>query len=111
MGEPIETAAEAIAYLAEAQGVRSINKLPGCHECQVDAAWWFAVNGHATPKLHSRSTIPLDPFCCYVEFNGWPAGVFRIGGHGEFAHGAAANEDTFIAACVAAAKRVSGNAS
>jgi len=100
---------EAIANLAEALSVSNVKDLPGCWECKVDDRWWFAINAHTTPKAVKLSPSgvahKVDPFHCYVEFNGWPAGVFHLAGGGEFAQGTEANEDAFIDALVAAAER------
>jgi hypothetical protein len=100
-----QDAAGAIAMLADALGVRDICNLPGCWEHQVDEQWWIAVNGRRSPSKPSRGPTPIEPFHVYVEFKGWPAALFRIGGDGTFAAGTAANEDTFVAACVAAARK------
>lgn len=95
-----------IAELASVLGVKRINELPGCWEHQIDALWWFAINGHDGPMAHSGGEAPIDSFDVYVKFNGWPAGVLGPGG-GIIAAGAAANEDAFIAAIDAAIQRVS----
>lgn len=90
---------ESIVMLAERLGVEAISTLPGCWEVQVDERWWFAVNGHREPIACSKGpTVP--PVHVYVEFNGWPAGILSPAG-GEFAAGAAANADAFIAALAA----------
>jgi hypothetical protein len=99
------SAPEAIVNLASVLGVANVTMLPGCWEHQVDSQWWFALNGKTTPTKCSKG-ITVPPFHFYVEFNGWPAGIFHITGSGEFAAGTAANEDTFIAAVDAAAKAV-----
>lgn len=85
-----------IAALAVRLGVIEINKLPGCWEHQVDERWWIAVNGHNEPVECSRG-LKIDPFDCYIEFNGWPAGSLNPAG-GIIAAGEGANEDTFIEA-------------
>ena len=72
------------------------NKHAGCWEQQVDPRWWIAFNGHPEAKKTSKGQ-DVDPFHCYVEYNGWPAGVFTPYG-GIIAAGEGANEDTFIAA-------------
>ena len=90
----------AIMEYAEAKGVSKINALPGCWEVQVDEQWWFAVNGQKLPVTCSHG-VEIEPFHCFVEYNGWPAGIFTPYG-GEFAAGSAANEETFEAALKAA---------
>lgn len=91
---------EAYAVLAElgiTLGAAPLNKHPACWECQIDRQWRVAVNGHHEPRHCSFSNVAIDPFHCYIEFNGWPAGIMTPAG-GTIAAGAAANEDTFIAA-------------
>ena len=85
-----------IAALAQSLGVTEINGLPGCWEHQVDKRWWFAVNGHREAVECSRGFV-IDPFDCYIEYNGWPAGSIHPGG-GIIAGGEGANEDNFIEA-------------
>lgn len=62
--------------------------------------WWVAFNGHPEKKATSKGQ-QVDPYHCYVEYNGWPAGVFTPYG-GVIAAGEGANENTFIAALVRA---------
>ena len=73
-----------------------LNRFPGCFEARIDAHWHIALNGHATPSTCSRG-VEVEPFHCYVEFNGWPAGDLTPFG-GIIAAGGVANEDAFIAA-------------
>ena len=82
--------------LAERLGVASINKLPACWELQIDAHWWIAMNGH-NYRIACSKGVEVNPFECYVEFNGFPAGSCGLNG-GVIAAGSAANEDSFIAA-------------
>jgi hypothetical protein len=98
------SAPEAIVNLAGVLGVENITALPGCWEHQIDDQWWLALNGKKTPTKCSHGA-EVPPFHFYVEFNGWPAGIFSIRGDGEFAAGSAANEDMFIAAVDAAVER------
>lgn len=86
-----------IAGLASALSVQRINELPGCWEHQVNSQWWFAVNGHDGPIKCSNSEEPVQPFHCYVTYNGRPAGVFNPY-NGVIAAGEGANEDTFAEA-------------
>lgn len=95
----------AVAELCQARGEHPINKYPGCWECTVDARWKLAVNGHKEPKVCSLSETPIDPFNCYVTYNGWPAFIITpVGGFG--AAGEGANEHTFIEAVRAAQSRL-----
>jgi hypothetical protein len=100
ISEQISEAMAAVMELAHRRGVTKINELPGCWEIQVDSAWWLAVNGHRETTKCSKGTEVL-PFHAYVEFNGWPAGIFNPYG-GTMAAGTVANEDAFIAAVKAA---------
>lgn len=84
-----------IADIAEKDGVTPLNNLPGVWERKIDEHWTIAVNGHREEKKHKG--VPVPPYCCYVEFNGWPAGLFTPYG-GQFAAGDLANEDSFIKA-------------
>ena len=93
---PVAEAFAEIAVLAQRLGVTEINKLPGCWEHQVDEQWWIAVNGRSEAVECSRG-FKIDPFDCYIEYNGWPAGSINPGG-GIIAAGEGANEDTFIEA-------------
>jgi hypothetical protein len=86
----------AIVELAESLGVSGINKLPRCWEHQIDGSWWIAVNAHPEPIQCSHG-VAVAPFSAYIEFNGWPAGLFTPHG-GQIAAGEVANEDAFIEA-------------
>lgn len=93
----ISTAFALIADLAVSLGVENIKeKYPDCWEHQIDDYWWIAVNGHKEAKKASMG-IEVLPFHCYVEFNGFPAGIFSPFG-GSIVAGKLANEDTFIKA-------------
>lgn len=104
---PIVEAFYAIAELAEALGVSDISQQPGCWEHQVDERWWFAVNAHPQDNRCSRGP-EVPAFHAYVEFNGWPAGVFHPVAGGEFAAGTEANEDEFVRAAQAAIEKIRG---
>ena len=96
----------AVMELAESRGVSKINQLDGCWSYQIDDQWWIAVNGHTVAVESPVSplsglTATVEPFSVFVEFCGWPAGFLDPFG-GIIAAGAAANEDTFIAAVKAA---------
>lgn len=88
---------EALCELCMALGEAPANKHPDCWECKVDERWSIAFNCHKEPKRSSLSDVVVQPFNCYVQYNGWPAGVFDPTG-GVIAAGEGANEDTFIAA-------------
>ena len=85
-----------VAKLAEKDDAAPIHKFPGCWERKIDEHWWIAVNGHRDERLCSKGG-KVPPFNCYVEFNGWPAGLFDPF-DGIIAAGGLANEETFAAA-------------
>lgn len=85
-----------LASLAEKDGASPLNKHEGCWERQIGEHWWIAVNGHKD-KVACSKGAEVPPFNCYVEFNGWPAGLFDPM-NGIIAAGEAANEETFAAA-------------
>ena len=101
----ISEAFVAVAELGFALGLRDIAKLDGCWEYQIDERWWIALNAHDQPVACSTGA-EVEPFSIYVEFNGWPAGIFSAQG-GVIAAGEAANEEAFLAAL--RAKRASLN--
>ena len=104
---PIAQAFVEMGNLCIAAGAAPLSKHEGCWEHQVDERWWIAVNGHAQPEKRLTSKgIEIQPFHCYVEYNGWPAGILSPYG-GVIAAGTGANEDTFIEALKLAAKRFS----
>lgn len=103
--QKISEAFSEIAELAKVLDVKDIGKLPGCWEYQIDDQWWIAVNGHSE-AIECSTGSKVDPFNCYVQYNGWPAGLFDPYG-GTIAAGTGANEDNFIAAIKAAIDRVS----
>ena len=97
MNEQVIEAFLGLALLAEHDGVTEINKLPGCWHREFKP-WAIWMNAHTdTRKGGPTGDIEVPPFHCYVEFNGWPAGLINPRG-GVIAAGAAANEDSFIAA-------------
>lgn len=61
--------------LARKTGAAPMNKHEGCWEYQVDDAWKIAVNGHNEDKESGGVKVP--PYHCYIEFNGWPAGLIN----------------------------------
>ena len=80
-----------VVELADVLGVESINDYPGCWEYRISDKWLLKLNGHP------EEVDGIPPFHAYVEFNGWPTGVFNPWG-GEIAAGEAANEDILIEA-------------
>ena len=108
MAEKISEAFLKLAKLAAHDGIALLNTLDGCWTRQIGEQWWIAINGHneahpaSSPDGASKNTpFEVKPFHCYVEFNGWPAGVFTPCG-GVIASGETGNEDAFIAAIDAA---------
>ena len=86
-----------LALLAEHDGVGSINQMPGCWH-RAFKPWAIWLNGHGEPRQGGPGgDIEVPGYHCYVEFNGWPAGLINPRG-GVIAAGSAANEDSFIAA-------------
>lgn len=94
--ERISLAADAVARLAMKRGVNANGRTLAL---AVDEHWTVFVNGSDAPVTHHGCEVPR--FHMYVEFNGFPAGLFSPYG-GIIAGGSAANEDTFIAAIEAA---------
>lgn len=86
-----------LAELATKDGISSINQFEGCWERKIGDQWFVAINGQRSAIPCSRNATPIQPYHAYVEFNGWPCGVFTPYG-GAFVVGAAANEDHFIKA-------------
>ena len=100
MGDKSDTVVEAfyiLAKLCEALDEAPLNKHNDCWECVIDKSWKIAVNGHQEPKKCSLTDIPIDPFHCYVEYNGWPVGILNPYG-GTIVASKRANENTFIEA-------------
>lgn len=105
MSKSVNDVFVALAKYAQKSGTPTIkDKL---WQVKLDDQWEFAVNGYAekketAPFLGSGFKKQLQPFECYIEFNGWPAAIITPGG-GEFAAGEAANPETFISALERAA--------
>lgn len=95
----------AVMVLIAALDVRNIKDLPGCWEHTIDDQWFVAINSQRVDTACSTG-IPIPPFCLYVEFNGWPAGLLSFADSGEFAAGEAANPVTFAEAIRAVASRL-----
>ena len=97
-----------VARLCEAVGASPLTRWPNGWEHQIDDEWRIIVNGSGQWLRFKSDKEPLgvdiEPFGCYVEYNGWPAGMFNPVA-GILAAGEAANEDTFCAAVEAAINR------
>lgn len=96
MSENICEAFARLMQLGIAAGVAPLNKHAGCWEYRIDDKWEIAVNGHKEAKRCSHG-VDVEPYHCYVQYNGWPAGIFNPRG-GTIAAGECANENAFIAA-------------
>lgn len=96
-------ARELIFELHKRDGIPGLAMLPGLWERKLDEQWTIWINGHMEPVARPGNHEPIPPGDVYVEFNGWPAGLFSlIDGEGVVAAGAAANYGTFCAALQAA---------
>jgi len=87
-----------IGQLAEKDGVMPLpeHRPHTCWERRVGDEWWIAVNPHTEEKRCSRgANVPFGN--AYVEFCGFPAGLFTPFG-GTMAAGKVANEVTFTEA-------------
>lgn len=84
-----------IAKLCESMKIKPLNEFTDCWECKLDERWTITVNAHREPKI--CNDVEIAPFHCYVEFNGFPAGIFSPRG-GSIAAGSEANEDNLIKA-------------
>ena len=98
--EQFSAAFGAIVNYALSHGVRSLADRPGLWEVQIDEHWWIALNPH-DEKLKCSHGADVSFGHCYIEWNGWPAGMITPY-DGIIAAGALANEDSFIAAVKAA---------
>jgi hypothetical protein len=85
-----------IAELCIALDAAPLSKHAGCWEERIDAHWDIAMNGHKKP-MQSSYGAEVAPFCAYLRYNGFPAGIASPNG-GIIANGSMANEDSFIAA-------------
>jgi len=98
-----------LMYIAEADGVIPLSEhYEGCWERQL-GEWWFAVNGHDGPRKCSHG-VEVQPYHCYVEYNGFPAGLMTPFG-GVIAAGRIANEDAFAEALHAELRKHGNGAS
>ena len=92
----VSEAFDKIAQLVIKLGAHPMTRYPDCWEHDLDEHWKISINGHREPRKNSVG-VTIEPFHCYVEFNGWPAGMFNPKG-GSIAAGTVANEDEFIRA-------------
>ncbi len=98
---------ELVCELGQADGVSSINRLPGCWERVVDESWTVWVNGHGQATPHKVGGFNVPAYSVYVEFNGLPAGVFDAY-DGWLAAGEVANEEALVAALERAIAKAQG---
>jgi len=84
-----------IAMLAEQDGV-CLPHVKGCWERKIGPEWWIAINGHDEAQRCSRG-VNVSFGHCYVEYNGFPAGLMTPYG-GVIAAGRIANEESFAEA-------------
>jgi hypothetical protein len=100
----MDNAIELICDLHKRDGVIPIGKMTDLWHRRVDDQWAIWVNGQmqsvkTKPTPGSPGGHPVDPGDVYVEFNGWPCGIFSmITGEGTLAAGKIANYETFCAA-------------
>ena len=98
-------ARELIFEIHKRDGIPGIGKLPGLWERTLDSRWKFWVNGHMETLKTLGKETPVHPGDCYVEFNGWPAGIFSlITGEGVICAGTEGNYENFCKALRAAVK-------
>ena len=62
---------------------------------KIDDRWTVTIANKET--VRSAGGVEVPPFCVYIEFNGWPAGIINPF-EGSIVAGEAANEDALIAA-------------
>lgn len=92
---------DAILELTQAHGVKGISSLPDAFELEIDETWYLAINGHDEPvdvDPPEGMEVEVPAFHFAVWYNGWPAGILHAFRGGEFAAGAGANPETFVAA-------------
>lgn len=102
---PLSEAMMAVADMMTALGRTHLNQHIGPAIHDVDEHWRVVLNPHREfVRYGEKAEIEIPPFSCYIEFNGWPAGLINPYG-GAIAAGSLANEETFIAAVKAATQR------
>lgn len=103
--ERVSVAFDKLAQLAIKLGAHPLTKHPNGWAHKIDEHWFVHIAGSKDVKsAGGQNTAPpvnVPAYHAYVEFNGWPAGFINPYG-GVIAAGAAANEDSFIAAIDAA---------
>lgn len=85
-----------IAALAQQDGISPLNKLGGLWRREIDEHWTLWVNGMPSP-MSTENGVTVEPYCAFIEFNGWPAGSFDSFG-GVMAAGEIANETALCGA-------------
>ena len=88
-----------IMDLAEHDGITYFpDQMSGLWVRKIDANWTIILNGQRTPRMHGA--IEVQPYHCWVEWNGWPAGIIGPFGGTLAAHpdDEGANEDHLIRA-------------
>lgn len=78
-------------------GLPSLAQMPGKRWAGTCGPWSWLVSANPTP-ITTEGGVTVMPFHAYIEFNGWPAGVLRVMGDGQFAAGSEANPEAFAAA-------------
>ncbi len=94
------TPADALMATHMRLGLPSINQMPGKRWEGTIGSWRFWVNANREP-IRTQTGVTVQPFQTYIEYNGWPAGLFRFDGGGQFAAGTGANPKTFASALAA----------
>ena len=93
--KPISEVFDLIATIGLKEHADPLSKYLEGWRYRVDEHWFIVVNGTKESIKYGKSKIPIPPVNCWVEFNGWPAGLFDPFG-GIMAAGSMANEDSFI---------------
>ncbi len=104
----VSEAFAAIIHFGLAMGMKDMGKRPGLWEQAVDEHWLIVLNPHKE-VLKSSQGIQVPFGRCYIEFNGWPAGMIDPYG-GVIAAGELANEAEFIAALKVATEKAKARA-
>jgi hypothetical protein len=88
---------EAFSLLAELAMKDGADKQPLAQFWERDIGRWHVSLNRENISRKNEAGDDVPPYTAVVTFNGWPAGMIDPRG-GIIAAGAAANEDTFIAA-------------
>lgn len=95
-----------ILDLHKADGAIPVGEMDGLWNRKLSDEWEIWVNGQLG-TMKTPEGVDVGPGDCYVEFNGWPTGIFSlITGEGEIAAGSIANYDTFCLALREAATEI-----